>query len=113
MDLQEQYLQIKRIHQVEIDDQAPQTLSNKMEVTLEMDVTVWSHIKDLYKVNKIISKKKTIFIQSSLILHLSKHSNYVSYTVLILELLVHLAYTKKFVTHINQLCQVYLFQEIQ
>ncbi|HCA7045573.1 TPA: hypothetical protein LQP19_002393, partial [Staphylococcus pseudintermedius] len=51
MDLQEQYLQIKRIHQVEIDDQAPQTLSNKMEVTLEMDVTVWSHIKDLYEVN--------------------------------------------------------------
>ncbi|HGH5464398.1 TPA: helix-turn-helix transcriptional regulator [Staphylococcus pseudintermedius] len=112
MDLQEQYLQIKRIHQVEIDDQAPQTLSNKMEVTLEMDVTVWSHIKDLYEVNKIISKKDNLytvifniaFIEAfELCLLHSPHIRIIGPPRLY----------KKFVTYINQLCQVYLFQEIQ
>lgn len=112
MDLQEQYLQINRICQVEIDEQAPQTLSNKMEVTLEMDVTVWSRIKDLYEVNKIISKNDNLytvifniaFIEAfELCLLNSPHIRIIGPPRLY----------KQFVTYINQLCQVYLFQEIR
>ncbi|MDK4115453.1 hypothetical protein O0F88_03965 [Staphylococcus pseudintermedius] len=83
-----------------------------MEVTLEMDVTVWSHIKDLYEVNKIISKKDNLytvifniaFIEAfELCLLHSPHIRIIGPPRLY----------KKFVTYINQLCQVYLFQEIQ
>ncbi|WP_086428672.1 helix-turn-helix transcriptional regulator [Staphylococcus cornubiensis] len=111
MDLQEQFLPLNRICQVEIDEQAPQTLHIKMDVTLEMDVTVWSRIKDLYEVNKIISKNDKLFTVNFNISFIEAFELCLLHSPHIRIIGPPRLY-KQFVTYINQLCQVYLFQEI-
>lgn len=109
--LQEQYLPLSRICQVEIDEQAQHTFYNKMEVILEMDVTVWSRIKDLYQVNKVLSQQEHLYTVNFNITFVEAFELCLLHSPHIRIIGPPRLY-KQFVTYINQLCQVYLFQEI-
>lgn len=111
MDLKEQYLQLIRICQVDIGEEAPYTLNNKMEVTLEMNASVWSRIKDLYEVNKIISQNDNLFTVNFNIAFIEAFELCLLHSPHIRIIGPPRLY-KQFVTYINQLCQVYLYQEI-
>ncbi|UXS29425.1 HTH domain-containing protein [Staphylococcus delphini] len=109
--LQEQYLPLSRIFHVEIDEQAQHTFYNKMEVILEMDVTVWSRIKDLYQVNKVSSQQEHLYTVNFNIASIEAFELCLLHSPHIRIIGPPRLY-KQFVTYINQLCQVYLYQEI-